>query len=111
MNINTPAPYDQKLKAFERSCVEISCIIREAFAHHNVGHFTFTVKASGRTAAGSSQLEFTIAGDYNHSSVTGSTIRPIMEEFFHRLGFDNLHAPLELPRPGDEPQEEDQQAF
>lgn len=94
-----PADYDHELKSFEGHVKRIASLVRETLAYHNIPDFHFSIDVSGRCSAGSAKLQYRLGERYG-SAVTASTIRPLVEEFLRRKGFDNLHAAVELPPPG-----------
>lgn len=101
MNDHLPATYAPQLTKFEHDVKELVQRLRETLAFHNIGDMAFDIEVRGRTCAGSATVAYKLSERYGMGTgVTASTIRPCVEEFLRRKGFDTLHAPTELPAPG-----------
>ena len=81
----------------------VSCVsyIRSRLGEANVGGFTFTISASGRTMTDRSEvkIEYNLSDNdwSSHNSVKGNSLEAVVDEMLRRHGWNSTHAPLALP--------------
>ena len=98
-SVYMPGLPDSLCRHLDSSLKSVTQEIRQILANHDIGNFHFKILANGRTAAGDAKMSYSLS-EHGYDPIEARAVKPMIEEFLRRKGFDLVNAPLELPAPG-----------
>lgn len=89
-------------QALHNAFIADATMVRETLAELDVASFNVSITIEGRTLSDADQCKITYEvgnGHWGSACVKGDSIESCLHELMRRLGWNQEHAPLALPKP------------